>query len=196
MPRDGWRGTRDSLNTGRVFSGSILIGVNTERVSIIVRNFLSNTIVARAVVGSRDSRTAPLFHLTPKEATNQVRLKLLRLKSSGLLCGTNNSLNYTRSNSHKSSSLVCSASNSSTLVCSASLNHNSISKCSNRNSSTSSNNLNIKVTLKRKKSRKGTSNNSKGLNSVDLIPVRTCRSQEGSFFLGSQFTITLPRQML
>src|SRR5208337_2832965 len=68
MLRDGWHGIRDSLNTGRVFIGSILIGVNTDRVSVIVRNFLSNTIMARALGGRKDSKAATLLHRTPKHA--------------------------------------------------------------------------------------------------------------------------------
>src|SRR5208337_3754758 len=74
MLRDGWRGIRDSLNTGRVFIGSILIGVNTDRASVIARNFMSNTMVAKAVGGRKDSKAAPLLHPVPKDS-NQVRLK-------------------------------------------------------------------------------------------------------------------------
>ena len=84
MLRDGWRGIRDSLDTWRVFIGSILIGVNTGRVSIIVRNFLSNTIMARAVGGRKDFKAATLLHRTPKDS-NQVLLKRPPLKSSSLL---------------------------------------------------------------------------------------------------------------
>src|SRR5208337_3183611 len=86
MLRDGWRGIRDSLNTGRVFIGSILIGVNTDRVSIMVRSFLSNTIMAKAAGGRKDSNAAPLLHPTLKEA-NQVRLEW-PLKNSTLVCST------------------------------------------------------------------------------------------------------------
>ncbi len=84
MLRDGWRGIRDSLNTGKVFSGSILIGVNTGRVSVIVRSFLSNTMLARAVGGRKDLKATRLLHPDPKNA-NQVRLKRPTLKSSSLL---------------------------------------------------------------------------------------------------------------
>src|SRR5208283_3164012 len=72
MLRDGWRGIRGGLNTGRVFSGSILIGVNTSRGSVIVSNFLSNTIMARAASGRKDSKDIPLLHPARKDA-NQVR---------------------------------------------------------------------------------------------------------------------------
>jgi hypothetical protein len=84
MLRDGWRGIRDSLNTGRVFIGSILIGVNTGRVSVMVRNFLSNTIMARAVGGRKDSKATPLLNPAPKDA-NLVPLKRPPLKSHSLL---------------------------------------------------------------------------------------------------------------
>ncbi len=178
MLRDGWRGIVDALNTGRVFGGSILIGTDTGRVSVIGINVLSNSIMARAVGGTKESKAAPLLQPDPKDA-NQVRLKWPPLNSSTLVCGMN--LNR----------------NSSTLVCGMSLNRNSsISRCSDRNNSTGSNNRDSKVTIKRNKSRKGTNNNSKGWNPVDLIPVRTCRSQEGSVFLGSQFTVTISRQTL
>jgi len=135
MVRDGLRGMRGGLNTGRVFSGSILIGVNTGIPSIMVRNFMNNTIVARAVGGRKDSNAAPLLHPVPKGA-NEVRLKGSPLKASSMLCSTNNS-------------------NSST---------------SRRSSS------NIKMRVRTKKNRKIT-NNSKGWNLVDVVPVRTCRSQ-------------------
>ena len=74
MLRDGWRGIRGSLNTGRVFSGSILIGVDTGRASVIAGNFMNNIIVARAVGGIKDSKAANLLHPVPKDA-NHVRLK-------------------------------------------------------------------------------------------------------------------------
>src|SRR5208337_2684810 len=74
MLRDGWHGIRDSLNTGRIFSGSILIGVNTDRANVIARNFMSNTMLAKAVGGRKVSKAAPLLHPAPKDA-NQVRLK-------------------------------------------------------------------------------------------------------------------------
>jgi hypothetical protein len=48
--------------------------VNTERVSVIVKNSLNNTIAARAVGGRKDSNAAPLLQPTPRGA-NQVRLK-------------------------------------------------------------------------------------------------------------------------
>jgi hypothetical protein len=74
MLRDGWRGIRDSLDTWRVFIGSILIGVNTGRVSVIISNFLSNTIMPREASGRKDSRATPLLQPAPKDA-NQLRLK-------------------------------------------------------------------------------------------------------------------------
>ncbi|MGO9018220.1 MAG: hypothetical protein ACLQVJ_07700 [Syntrophobacteraceae bacterium] len=163
MLRDGWRGIRGGLNTGRVFSGSILIGVNTGRGSVIVSNFLSYTIMARAASGRRDSRASLLLRPARKDA-NQVRLNRPPLQSSRLLGSKNKSL---------SSALPCSSlnHNSSALPCS-SLNHNS---------STNSNSRNIKAKLKRKK-RKGANNNSKGCNPLYLIPVWTCRSQEDDTF--------------
>ncbi len=154
MLQDGWRGIRDSLNTGRVFSGSILIGADTARVSVIIRNFLSNTIMARALDGRKDSKAATLLHRTPKDA-NQVRLKRPPLKRSSLLCSSM-SLNNKSSSNHNSSTLVCSTNNSLNSTSSRSLSHSH-----NYNSSTSSNNRNIQVTLKRKKNRKG-ANNSNG----------------------------------
>src|SRR5208282_3783760 len=119
MLRDGWRGIRDSLNTGRVFSGSILIGMDTGRASVTVSNFLNNTIVARAAGGRKDSRATPLLHPAPKYA-NQVLLKWPPLKSrsllqsaslnhnsNSLLLSTNNSLNSaSRSSNHNSSTLL------------------------------------------------------------------------------------------
>ena len=66
MLRDGWRGTRDSLNTWRVFNGSILIGADTVRVNVIARNFMSNTMAAKAVGGRKDSKATPLLHPAPK----------------------------------------------------------------------------------------------------------------------------------
>ncbi len=125
---------RGGLNTGRVFSGSILIGVNTGIPSIMVRNFMNNTIVARALGGRKDSNAAPLLHPVPKGA-NKVRLKGSPLKASSMLCSTNNSNKYT--------------SNSSS---------------------------NIKMRVRTKKNRKIT-NNSKGWNLVDVVPVRACRLQ-------------------
>ena len=74
MVRDGLRGIRCGLNTGKVFIGGILIGVNTGRAGVIVKNFMSNTMAAKAVGGRKDSNAVPLLHLTPKDA-NQARLK-------------------------------------------------------------------------------------------------------------------------
>src|SRR5208337_3421697 len=88
MLRDGWRGIGDSLNTGRVFSASILIGVDTGRVSVIAGNFLSNTMLARAVGGRKGSKAAPLPHPALKDA-NRVRLKRRPLKGGSLLCSAN-----------------------------------------------------------------------------------------------------------
>src|SRR5208283_5397666 len=84
MLRDGWRGIRGSLNTWRVFNGSILIGPDTVRVNAIARNFTSNTMVARAVGGSKDYKAAPLLHPAPKHA-NLLPLRCPPLKSSSLL---------------------------------------------------------------------------------------------------------------
>ena len=123
MVPDGWGGIRGSLNTGRVFSGGILIGVHTARASIIISNFLNNTIRARALGGRKDSKAAPLLHPVPKDA-NPVRLKRSPLKRSNLLDSTSNSLSTATQQQH----LLCSMSlnhNNSTLLCSMNNNHNS-----------------------------------------------------------------------
>ena len=83
MLRDGWPGIRGSLNTGRVFNGSILIGANTVRVNVIARNFMSNTMVPKAVGGRKDSKATPLLHPAPKHI-NQLQLKRRPLKGSSL----------------------------------------------------------------------------------------------------------------
>jgi hypothetical protein len=54
------RGIRDILNTGKILSDSILIGVDTNLASIMTRIFITGTIVARAVGGRKDSMVAPL----------------------------------------------------------------------------------------------------------------------------------------
>ena len=49
------RGIRDILFTGIIFSDSILIGADTELVSIMTRIFIIGTIVARGEVGIKGS---------------------------------------------------------------------------------------------------------------------------------------------
>jgi len=49
------RGINTILITGKIFSDSIPIGADTEPVSIMTRNFMSSTIVARVAVGIKAS---------------------------------------------------------------------------------------------------------------------------------------------
>jgi hypothetical protein len=61
MLRGGLRGIREILSTISNFSKRIPIGADTEKVSVMTRIFMNNTIVARAEGGRKDSRVAPLL---------------------------------------------------------------------------------------------------------------------------------------
>jgi hypothetical protein len=61
MLRGGLRGIREILNTTSNFSKRIPIGKDIEKVSVMTRNFMNNTIVARVEGGREDSRGAPLL---------------------------------------------------------------------------------------------------------------------------------------
>jgi hypothetical protein len=67
MLRCGLRGIREILSTGRIFSTRIPIGKDTDKVSVITRVFMNNTIVARVEGGRKDSRVAPLLQPRVKD---------------------------------------------------------------------------------------------------------------------------------
>src|SRR5208337_4633563 len=61
MLRGGLRGIREILSTISNFSKRIPIGADTEKVSVMTRIFMNNTIVARVEGGRKDSRVALLL---------------------------------------------------------------------------------------------------------------------------------------
>src|SRR4030042_1346266 len=78
MLRGGIHGINEILITGSIFSKRIPIGADTDKLSVMTRNFLNNTIVT-VEGGRKDSRVAPLLQPTQRDR-NQLLLAWPRLR--------------------------------------------------------------------------------------------------------------------